>query len=121
MVIDTNILIAYLNGEEDIIAMVSDWKKEGRILFISSLSTAEVLSLSALSLDDIAIIKKFLQNFISIPFDDTLAELASFVRRTYHIGITDAAIAATALMRNVPLVTRDKQFLKIKELTIVNI
>ena len=121
MVLDTNILIAYLNGDEGIITAVSDWKKEGRILFISSLSTAEVLSLPGLSLDDIAIIKKFLHDFISIPFDDTLADSASLIRRAYHIGITDAAIAATALTRNVPLVTRDKQFLKIKELTIVTI
>lgn len=119
MVIDTNILIAYLNGGEEIITIISDWKSEGRILFISSISVAEVLSLPSLSGDNIDIIKRFLGNFISISFDDAVAESASLLRRNYYLEIADAAIAATALTRNIPLVTRDKQFRKIKELTII--
>jgi predicted nucleic acid-binding protein len=37
MVLDTNILIAYLNGEEKVIKMLSEWKNSGRALFISTI------------------------------------------------------------------------------------
>jgi len=37
------------------------------------------------------------------------------------IKLLDAAIAATALTRSLPLVTRDRQFWKIREITVIEI
>lgn len=37
MVIDTNIIIAFLNGEKEVIDTITNWKKEGRTLLISAL------------------------------------------------------------------------------------
>jgi len=61
MILDTNILIAYLNGESKIVETISDWKISGRVLFISS------------------------------------------------------------FIRNLPLVTRDRRFRKIREITVIEI
>ena len=61
MILDTNILIAYLNGESKIVETISHWKRSGRVLFISS------------------------------------------------------------FIRNLPLVTRDRRFRKIREITVVEI
>lgn len=120
MVFDTNILIAYLNGEQPVIDFISGLKREGRALFISSINVAEILALPNLIISDIKNIKQFLSEFISIPFDDALAETAALIKRVYKLGLPDAAIAATALSRKVSLVTRDKQFKKIKELRVIS-
>lgn len=121
MILDSNICIAYLNGDVSVIDALSYWKEEGRTIFISSLSITEVLSYPSLAPNEVEDAKSFLEGFISIPFDNHLAEIAASFRRIYRISTPDAAIAATALTRNVPLVTRDHQFRKIKELTIVEI
>ena len=119
MTLDTNILIAYLNGEESVMSALATWRKEGRALYVSSVSTAEVLALPTLTPPEYARVQHFLADFISVPFDNRLAEIVALLRRTYHLKIPDAAIAATALMHEVPLATRDKQFHAIKELTVV--
>lgn len=121
MVLDTNILIAYLNNELKVVETLSEWRQGGRPIFISSISVAEILSLPLITQSDLNKIKLFLSNFISVPFDDSLAQTAAFIRRIYHLGIPDAAIAATALLRGIPLVTRDHQFRKIQEITIIEL
>jgi predicted nucleic acid-binding protein len=121
MVIDTNILIAYLKGEQRVVIQLSAWKEEGRALFISPISIAEVLAIAPLSNAEIITIKEFLKNFISIPIDDSIAEIAGYFRGTYRIALPDAIIAATAFLRNAPLATRDQQFKKIKEIIMLNI
>ncbi len=56
---------------------------------------------------------------MSVPFDDTLAEIAAKFRRTYKLELPDAAIAATATMLELPLVTQDQQFKRIKKITVI--
>ena len=121
MVIDTNILIAYLNGEDLVVNTITNWKENSRALFVSSITRGEVLALPRLSSDDITKIKLFLAAFISIQLDDTLAEASALLCRKYRLSLPDAAIAASAIMHSVPLVTRDRQFRKIPEIVVVEI
>lgn len=121
MLIDTNVLIAYLNGEEEVIRTLTEWKLSTSLL-ISSINRAEILSRPNLTADEIRFILSFLKSFVSISFTDTLADLAAELRRHYRLSLPDAAIAATAIYNGVPLVTRDVQdFQKIKQLSIVTI
>lgn len=121
MILDTNILIAYFNNEPRVVKTLSDWKSSGRILFISSISKAEILALPKISPDEIKKIHNFLNDFLSIPFDDSVAENTALLKRIYRLTLPDAGIAATALTRNLPLVTRDRKFRKIREITVVEI
>ena len=121
MVLDSNICITYLNGDDTVIGALPQWKEQNTALLVSSIAITEVLSYPALASDEIADAKSFLSGFISIPFDDALAEVAALVRRMYRVELPDAAIAATALNRNLPLVTRDRQFKKIKELAVIDL
>lgn len=121
MTLDTNIIIAYLNGEQEVIATLTDWKREGRPLFVSTITVSEVLALPQLTPHDIEKIKTFLAAFIIIPFDTTIAERTALLHRLYRLPLPDGGIAATALEYHVPLVTRDRAFQKIKELTVVAI
>jgi len=121
MLFDTNIIIAYLKGDNDVVSIMSDWKREGRAFIISSITFSEVLSLSSLSPIQIKEIKTFLNTFISVPFDNQIGEIASYFRRKYKVPLPDAAIAATALSSQSPLVTRDHDFCKIKEIRMIEI
>lgn len=121
MTIDTNILIAYLNGEEEVVSVLNEWKQSNHSLFISSISIAELLALSRLGPQEINEIRHFLRQFISVSLDDRLAEYTAFVQRRNNLKLPDAAVASTALINNVPLVTRDIQFRRVKELTVISI
>lgn len=119
MLVDTNIIIACLNAEPKAVYALSEWKQTGRLLLISSLTIAETLAFPGLTDEDMTKAKAFLANFISIPFDDAIAGITARRRRDYALAIPDAGIAATAIIQNVPLITRDRQFQKIKEITII--
>ncbi len=121
MLFDSNVLIRYLNGEPAILDQLTTWRQEGRAFIISSITTAEVLSLKTLSPEAVEKVKTFLETFVSVPFDDAIADVAAQCRRIYGLGLPDAAIAATAIMLELPLVTQDKQFNKIKEITVIEI
>lgn len=116
MVLDTNILIAYLSGEASVVNALTHWRSEGRALVIASISFAEVLALPALSPAEIQIITRFLRSFLCIPFDERLAEKAARIARLYRLKLPDAAIAATAADCGMPLVSRDQEFRRVKEI-----
>lgn len=99
---------------------ISEWQSRGP-LFISSVTRIEILALPKLTPMDLEKIKNYLQNFISIPLDDSLAETAALMKRTYNIELPDAVIAAVSAVKRLPLVTRDRQFQKIKEITLIEI
>lgn len=121
VVIDTNIIIACLKAEPDAVVALSELKKEGRALLISSVTVAEVLAIPALNEAELNRIRDFLRNFISIPFNDNIAEVAALIRRKYRLEIPDAAIAATALINRDTLITRDRQFKKVSEIAVLEI
>lgn len=121
MVLDTNILIAYLNGDERVIQQLIAWRDSDTPLYISPIVRAEILSYPAVSQTDIARIRAFLQQFSSLTLDDDLVESAALIRRAYRLALPDALIAASALTQGVPLITRDKQFSKIKELKVIKL
>lgn len=121
MTLDTNILIAYLDGEKAVVDFVLEQKEAGRAMFISSVVVAELLSLPRLVETDFRRMEDFITNFISVPFDNTIAVTAASLRRQYKLNVPDAAVAATALLRQTPLITRDRGFRKISELTFIEL
>lgn len=119
MLLDTNILIALFNDNQKITEQITDLSYQARSFYISSISITEILALSVLSDQEITETKLFLINFISVPFDDDIAELAASIIRKYQLKLPDASIVSSALLLDVPLVTQDKQLHKVKELEII--
>ena len=109
LTLDTNILIAYLGGEEGVITQIQEWKRLNTILIISSITECEVFSFSRLSLAEEEQIEQFLkESFTAFPFDGIRARHAAAVRRKIvRLKLPDAAIAALALEMGTPLVTRN--------------
>src|SRR3989344_494664 len=108
MTIDANIVIAYLSGDENVVEQLSEWRREGKSLFLPTVAESEVLSFSGWTLDERRGTEQFLaENFTSISFDRLIARIAASIRRSVRIKFPDAAIAATALFTRTPLVTRN--------------
>jgi predicted nucleic acid-binding protein len=113
MTIDSNIVIAFLGGEDRVVAILSTWKEEGIPLFLPTIVESEVLSFAGWTDEEQRATERFLEDtFASVPFDRSIARMAAAVRRGGKIKFPDAAIAATALFTHTPLVTRNQQDFK---------
>jgi len=121
MTIDANIIIAYLAGDNSVVTRLSEWRKEGKPLFLSAVVETEVLSFSDWTLQERRSTEQFLEeNFRPVSFDRTLARIAGIIRAKTKMKFPDAAIAATALYTQTPIVTRNQRdFKKIAELTVL--
>ncbi len=123
MTIDTNIIIAYLAGDDVVIQALTEWRRLGHPLFLSTVVESEVLSFPNWSAEEREITGLFLEeNFASIPFDRAIARIAAQLRAKTKIKFPDAAIVATALSMHTPLVTRNtRDFKAIPNLELVTI
>ncbi len=121
MTIDTNILIAYLDGDLAVQKVLSRWRQENKPLFLSAIVEAEILSFADWTESERRFTEKFLEeNFAFISFDRMTARIAAHLRRTLKIKLPDAIIAATAIFSHTPVVTRNyKDFRRISGLKIV--
>ena len=123
MTIDSNIVIAFIKGEGRVVQQLSDWKQVGKSLLLSTIAEAEVLGFPRFGPEERRQTALFLEeNFASMPCDRMTAYQAAVLRGTITIRLQDALIAATALVTNTPLVTRNvNDFKKVPGLTIVKI
>ena len=123
MTLDANIIIGYLDGDEEIIKALRHWQERGYTFFLSAVAEAEILSFSEWTPIEQRVTEEFLEeNFTSISFDRYLARIAAQIRRNSKIKFPDAAIAATAIFTRSPLVTRNiKDFKKVSGLEIITI
>jgi len=123
MTLDTNIIIAYLAGEQSVVDALTFFKNQGGALLLPTLVEAEVLSFSKLSAVERATTERFLEeNFVSIPCDRTIARIASHLRSTSSIRLPDAIIAASAISTRTPLATRNiKDFKDVERIELLRI
>ena|SRR5690606_22387911 len=111
---DTNILLYFLNGEEDVIEILSN--KE---IFISFVSELEMLSYPNISPDSEKIINDFLSQCSIININNEIKQATISLRKKYNLKLPDSIIAASASVLNFPILTADQQFRKIKSLEII--
>ena len=121
MILDSNIVIGYLNGDESIRSVLHVWREAGTVLFISHISVVEALSSPALFHDDIVRVERFLSDFIIIPLDMDISRRAAALRRSHKLGVPDAIIVASALANHLPLATRDKKIRSIPNIVFADI
>lgn len=103
--LDTNILIDYLNGVEVARLELARYKKPA----ISIITWIEVLVGAAVAAETAT--RKFLAAFELIGVTPEIAERAVTLRKLDRMRVPDAIILATAQTENIILVTRDtKEF-----------
>ena len=105
--IDSDILIDYLRGVEDARNFLIGAAEKGNV----SISVVSIVELYAgketRDEDKRKHIDEFLQSFVLIGLDGTLARTAGKLRRDYEKPFADMIIAATALEYNLCLATRN--------------
>ena len=110
--LDSNILIGYLNGDEKIVAWIVSQKTDNAFLYISFITTVEILSLKTLKDSDIAVIEKFLTAFYDVAATKEILQLAAALRRKGVVTLGDAIVTASAIIKKCTLVTNDKLLIK---------
>ena len=109
VLLDTNIVLYLLNGEETLIPML-----EEKNLFISFISQLELLGSRYLNHEDIVKIKQFISECTIIDITEGIKDYAISIRQNYSIKLPDCIILATSLWLNMPLITADQDFKKVE-------
>ncbi len=107
--LDTNILIDFLKGDEKIVNWVIKQREETP-LYISTISKLEILSLKFLTEKQIKEIKSFLETFHLLWLNNDIIEISALLRRKTGLNVADSIIGATAINFKFTLITRDKIF-----------
>ncbi len=114
MVIDTNILIYYLNQQlpESVKAAVDKSILSG--CTISIITRIEVLGWQGHTEQSLIAARALLSLFEEISLNQAIADCCIEIRKTYKIKLPDAIIAATALVQKQALMSRNEDdFIKI--------
>ena len=101
--IDTNIIIYYLEGEQ---AAISFLRTHRGKLSISSITWMETLSYP-FTAEEEQVVRTFLQEFRLIEISSPVMELSVEIRRKKKMKLPDAIIAASAVHHDLILVTRN--------------
>lgn len=101
-VVDTNILIDYLNGSPKAKRELEAFET----VYVSLVSWMEIL-VGAAEGEEESAIREFLRRFRIHPVDEGVAERAVDIRRENKIRLPDAIIWATAQQLGILLVTRN--------------
>ena len=109
---DTNAIIYLLSGNE---CMKPYLRKK---LAVSVISFMELLSFPSITDEEEKTIRLFLDKCDVLPIDERTREQTIQVRKKQKVRLPDAIIAATAMTRNLSLITADTGFFKLEGLQV---
>ena len=117
MLLDSNIIIyAVQNDAPDLLELVRDPES-----FASIVSYIEVLGYHALKEEDRQTFERIFETIELLDLTPEVAEQATTLRQQRRMGLGDAIIAATALVHNQTLLTRNtRDFRQITNLRLID-
>lgn len=110
VLVDTNVLIHQINGNSTIGELL-----QGKKVHISFITEVELLSFPGYTAEERASVKSWLKEFIISDVNEGIKTIAIDLRSRYKLKLADAFVAATAAHWQIPLITQDKHFRKLKE------
>ena len=114
LVLDSNAIIAVLNGNEIAIELINNCN-----LYISFIADLEVQSFPKISELEKRYLRNFLKECLIIDVNPEIKKDCIELRSKYQLKLPDALIAATAKYLDIPLISADKTFNKIEEITLI--
>ncbi len=112
LLLDTNIAIDFLAGEERAVSFLEDSLKEELGIAVSQITRIELLSYPDITDEEQEKEIAFLDRIEVIPITEEVEKEAIQIRRRRRLKIPDALILATAIVHEFTLVTNDAQLLK---------
>jgi predicted nucleic acid-binding protein len=114
ILVDTNLIILGIGGDKRALELL-----EGHSLFVSVISEIELLSIPFQKVQEERLMRDFISNCFVIDLDGEIKRQTIQLRKTHKIKIPDAIIAASSIVKKIPLFTADKGFSKIHSLDLV--
>lgn len=114
IILDTNIVLYLLDGDEVLVEYLQD-----KTFYLSLVNEMELLGFKDITEDEEIVIKFFLDDCSVVDINQGIKDVAIKLRKTYSIKLPDAIVAATAIFLGIPLISADKHFDKISELTFI--
>jgi predicted nucleic acid-binding protein len=114
IILDTNCLYNFLNGEELEVDLVGDKK-----IVISEITEMEVQCNPKLNSTERKLLKEFLAGITIIRLNEKLRDFAIKIRLTTRMKLMDSIIAATAQFTNIAVVTCDSNFDSVKTANVI--
>jgi len=121
ILIDTNIFIDYLRSHKPALEFFKSITKDKKVIF-SAITETELIA-GKYNDDDEKRDKllNFLHNWDKIDINNSIALLAGDIVRKYNTSVPDALIAATCIINDSDLITKNiKDFKLIKELRVIS-
>jgi predicted nucleic acid-binding protein len=110
ILIDTNIILYILNGDETLASFLED--KE---LYVSYITEMELLSYHGFDESSRKSTTALLRTCTIIEMNHSIKQKAIQLRQVYRLKLPDSIVAATSLYLDCLLMSADKGFSKIKE------
>lgn len=114
LLIDTNIALYLLNGDQTIAEILN-----GKDVYLSFISELELLGFQDLREEELPLIEDFLSNCIIVELNQSIKRITIELKRNHKIKLPDAIIAATSKYMNIPLISADKGFEKISDIQLI--
>ncbi len=114
LLVDTNVLIYLLNGENRISEILQDAR-----LVVSVITKMEIKSYSKLTPKDIDLIDNLLLECEVLGLSSDVQNVAIEFRKKFGLKLPDAIIAASGYCSNVPLLTYDNAFNRLEEMDVI--
>jgi|SRR3972149_1385300 len=115
LVADTNIILYLFNGDERISEILS-----GKQLYISFITELEILSYRGISKSGLIKAEQFLSQCKIIDINAGIKKKSVEIRKTFSLKLPDSIVAATAMYLELPLISADSDFKRIKELELIH-
>ena len=113
--LDTNIILYLLNGDETLAELLNQ-----KQLYISVITELELLAFKGMNLKEEKVIKEFISLCKVVAINNQIKQEAIRVRKTYNTKLPDSIIIASALYLDLPLISADSDFNKVKELSLIS-
>jgi len=111
--VDTNFLI-HLSEEDKIVIPFLDDN-----ISISYITELELLGVFSISKGQLKNAQNLINDCIVFEMNSQIKQKVISLKQSYKIKLPDAIIAATAIVYNLPFITSDADFKKIKELQLI--
>jgi predicted nucleic acid-binding protein len=111
--VDTNVLLYVITGNKAVFEYINER------FFISEITEIELLGNKGITDLQLKYRTKIIDNCTIVGLSEYIKRLTIQLKQNYSLKIPDAIIAATAIYLNLPLLTADKDFKKIKELDLI--
>jgi predicted nucleic acid-binding protein len=112
--IDTNIALYLLAGDKTLAKLLNE-----KNLYLSFVTQLELLGFKGIAKKEERTIRDFIDQCTVIDINNRIKEQVIELRKSYQVKLPDCIIMASSIYLDVPMITADSDFKKVKELDLL--